>query len=83
MLARLGRNFPPPDEIWIARLKVALRSILSAALIYFIVRKVDWPLLGTVLARIDLGWAILASSLTGLLIAALAFRWQIFKNTTD
>jgi len=60
------------------RLKFLLRCLLSAALIIFIARKVNWTELGTVLSRLDWRWALLGSLLSGALIAGLAFRWRIF-----
>lgn len=61
-----------------AKLKVALRCLCSIALLGFVARKINWRDLGTILARIEWPWALLALLLGGLLIAALAFRWRIF-----
>jgi uncharacterized protein (TIRG00374 family) len=60
------------------RLKVAFRCLLSAALIVFIARKVDWHRLSLILGRVDVPSLLGASLLTGLLIVGLALRWRIF-----
>ena len=60
------------------RLKFVVRCVLSAALIAFVLRKVNWDGLVAVLQRLDLYTALAASALWGVLIAALAFRWRIF-----
>src|SRR5256885_1648067 len=61
-----------------SKIKFALRSLLSIALLVFVASRLDWRDLGTVLVRIDWSWALLALILTGTLIVALALRWQVF-----
>jgi len=39
---------------------------------------VDWSALGTVLARLHLGWAVAGWSLSFLVFAGMTLRWQIF-----
>jgi len=60
------------------RLKLLLRAAVSLGLIALVIRKVDWTELGTLLLRLDLRWASLASILTPALIVGLAWRWSIF-----
>ena len=47
-------------------------------MIAFVLRKVDWSALGALLAQVHAGWALAGWAATSLLIAGLAFRWQIF-----
>lgn len=61
-----------------ARLKFLARALLSAGLIVLVVRKVNWNSLAGILAHLQWGPALLGSVLWGALIAALAFRWNIF-----
>jgi len=61
-----------------AKIKFALRSLLSVALLFFVASRVNWRDLGSVLVGIDWRWALLAFLFTGTLIAALALRWQVF-----
>ena len=51
---------------------------MSLVLIVLVLRKVDWPSLTAVLARLQPGWAIAGSLSTFLLLAGLAVRWRIF-----
>ncbi len=60
------------------KIKFALRSLLSVALLAFVASRINWRDLGAVLVRIDWRWASLAFVITGTLIAALAVRWQVF-----
>ena len=60
------------------RLKFIVRCLLSVGLLLFVARKVNWDGLLAVLNRLDPYTAVAASSLWGVLIAALAFRWSIF-----
>lgn len=55
-----------------------MRGVISVALVYLILRKVNWSALTSVLVQLNAGWAVVASSCTLLLIATLAFRWRIF-----
>lgn len=60
------------------RLKFLFRCVISIALVVFVVRKVNWTELGSVLDRLDWHLAFPASSLVLLMIASLAFRWRLF-----
>ena len=60
------------------RSKFLLRGVFSAALIGFVLRKVDWGALGGLLARLHPGWALAGWALTLPVIGSLALRLQIF-----
>jgi uncharacterized protein (TIRG00374 family) len=60
------------------RLVFVLRCLLSTALIAFVLRKVDWRQLLAIVYQIQLSWALLASSLTGILVIGFAVRWRLF-----
>lgn len=60
------------------RLKFFFRCAISAALVWFVLRKVNWSELGTALHRIDWRVALPASLLVAPLIAMLAARWRLF-----
>lgn len=60
------------------RLSLALRCIFSAALIIFVLRKLDWRELFQILGHLDGGWAFAGFALTFLLILGLSARWRIF-----
>jgi glycosyltransferase 2 family protein len=61
-----------------ARLKVLLRCLISIALVVFVLRKVDWHDLGTILFQLDLRWALAGWALTFGMIVLLALRWRLF-----
>ncbi|MGZ5023279.1 MAG: lysylphosphatidylglycerol synthase transmembrane domain-containing protein [Chthoniobacterales bacterium] len=61
-----------------AKTKFVLRSLLSVALLAFVMSRISWRDLVAVLDRIDWRWACIAFVLTGTLIVALALRWQVF-----
>ncbi len=60
------------------RLVFVVRCLLSIALIAFVLRKVDWPQLLGIVYQIHLAWALLASSLTSVLVIGYAARWRLF-----
>ena len=47
-------------------------------LVAFVLRKVNWRALATILERVDFRWAISGWALTIVMIAVLAFRWSLF-----
>jgi glycosyltransferase 2 family protein len=53
---------------------------VSAVLIGFVLRKVDWSALGAVLRALDWRWAVTGSACTVLLIGGLALRWRLFLH---
>ena len=55
-----------------------VRCVVSAALIAFVLRKVNWRALGAILEEVDFRWAISGWALTFFLIVLLAFRWRLF-----
>lgn len=60
------------------RRNILLRAAVSLALVVLVLRKVEWPALGAMLARLQPNWAIAGSLMTFLLLVGLAIRWRIF-----
>jgi uncharacterized protein (TIRG00374 family) len=60
------------------RLSLALRCILSATLIIFVLRKLDWRELFQILGHLDCGWALAGCAMTSLLVVGYSVRWRIF-----
>ena len=60
------------------RLSLALRCIFSAALIIFVLHKLDWRELFQILGYLDGGWALAGCATTSLLVVGLGARWRIF-----
>ena len=60
------------------RLSFVLRSVVSAALITFVVRKLDWAELFRILGHLHAGWAFAGCAITSCLVLGLAIRWRIF-----
>ncbi|MEI8234673.1 MAG: lysylphosphatidylglycerol synthase transmembrane domain-containing protein [Verrucomicrobiota bacterium] len=58
--------------------KFLLRCLASLALIWLIVRKLDWHQVGALLQRTDPAWAMAGSMLTLPVLVLLAVRWGIF-----
>lgn len=61
-----------------ARVRFWLRLLISAVLIGFLLRRVNWAGLGAVLSQVQIARALQASLLTLPLILLLAARWRIF-----
>ena len=60
------------------RIQFLFRCLVSAGLIAFILRKVDWRALGATLDRVDFRWALSGVALTFFMIVLLNARWQLF-----
>jgi glycosyltransferase 2 family protein len=48
-----------------------------------VLRKVSWRALGTILERVDFRWVLSGWALTFLVIAILAFRWNLFLRQQE
>jgi uncharacterized membrane protein YbhN (UPF0104 family) len=68
-----SRGGRPPRHLF-----TLFRLLLSAALIWFIARKLDWNATVPLLKRVNVFWASAASSLSIALIILLAIRWSFF-----
>jgi uncharacterized protein (TIRG00374 family) len=55
-----------------------LRCIFSAALIIFVLRKLDWRELFQILGHLNGSWALAGCGMTSLLVVGLSVRWRIF-----
>jgi uncharacterized membrane protein YbhN (UPF0104 family) len=75
--ATAGDGLPAPHRV-APYLQFVLRGAISAALVIFILRTLDWGQVSHLLARTDFRWAVCGWLLTFLVISSLAFRWLLF-----
>lgn len=74
--ARADASFLAPPS-WRTRAATWLKGALSAALLFFLVRRIDWGEVGGMLRHTDLRWVFL-SVLAGVLpIAISSWKWRI------
>jgi glycosyltransferase 2 family protein len=71
------------SEIMKQAITLVLKAAISALLLYFALRTVDFELLYQRLGRLDVAWAGAALLVLGLQIFLVALRWQRIAKTCD
>lgn len=69
---------PPSASRLRKNARFVFRALVSASMIWFVFRRLDWASVGAILAHADWRYLAVASVLTMLPVFLLAARWQIF-----